>query len=1155
MNPLSLFYTIRSYVEAYAGLVGRRFISVIWVVALCVVIWFYGFLLAFGSFKPLASVNIRILLVATVSLAWLGYLVFTIIRDRRRDTALVDGIEKSAEAEAAASQSAEVGEIHARLKDALQLLRRVTKRRFGYIYQLPWYVIFGAPGSGKTTALTNSGLSFPLGDALGGNSVQGIGGTRNCNWWFTDDAILIDTAGRYTTQDDLNGTAKAGWEGFLGLLRKYRRSQPVNGALVTLSIGDLISRDPESQRDEVRIIRQRLAELDEQLQVRVPVYLVLTKADLLTGFIEFFDGFNRSDREQVWGTTFSLEQSEAMEDLPQRVSEEFAQLQERVGAMLIERLQQEPSAEVRGRIFRFPAEFAALRERLQDVVEELCASSKLVEPPLLRGIYFASGTQVSEAGATGGSVRPRRSYFLTRLFKEVIFGEAALVARDKRLTRRQVMTRRAAYAIAGIAVSVVLTSWIATYVQNRAALLSAERRLDAFEELIRGIPVTNVADTDFLRILPAIDNLAAVSTDFDVTRAWPLSFGLDQQAKVEGRQRDAYRRALNALLLPRMLVQLQRDMQMSNDPEQTFDALKFYGMLGGLGPMDVDFAERQAEIMYSRLYPGEARQAVRDALTRHTAVLASGTLSSVELDNRLIAEARERIREIGVADRAFHILVQHRDAQALPNWTAAQALGPLGERAFIRRSGKLLRNGLAGIFTATGYRTVVSLRLDDAARDAVNEEWVRGEANPPETAIDAVGQAALMLYHAEFERQWRSLLADLVIKPSQTIADAAETTRILASEPNPVELLLRAIARETDLSIVTSPPASGGKGVTEAFASVVHASPPDPYGGLREMLDANAGESADGQAQTEMQQLIARLSVLGEQLSRATTSSAELAKVFDVDSQLTMANQDLLQQARRLPAPADTLMAGVAADIGSLAVKSARTRIAEAWSAEAANFCESVVLERYPFDRQSSRDAALADFVRLFAPDGVMKTFFDQRLSPFVDTTSTPWSWKGTFGSRGIESEAVAQFGYADQITRAFFPNGAKVPQVSVNVTPVSLSQAANAVKLELGGQPVIYFHGPIRSKSINWPSEEGNNSSSLAFQPGGWQNGLTATGDWSLFRLFDRSTLVPQGDRDLFRATFEQNGLKASFDIQFGSVLDPFRLPALSAFSCPKAF
>ena len=53
MNPLSLFYTVRSYVEAYAGLLGRRFVSIIWAAALCILVWFYGSYLALGTFKPL----------------------------------------------------------------------------------------------------------------------------------------------------------------------------------------------------------------------------------------------------------------------------------------------------------------------------------------------------------------------------------------------------------------------------------------------------------------------------------------------------------------------------------------------------------------------------------------------------------------------------------------------------------------------------------------------------------------------------------------------------------------------------------------------------------------------------------------------------------------------------------------------------------------------------------------------------------------------------------------------------------------------------------------------------------------------------------------------------------------------------------------------
>ena len=174
MNPLSYFYTIRAYVESYASLVGRRFISLLWAIALCVVIWFYGYLVAFGNFKPFGTTQARLIAIGVILLVWVVYITIALLRARKQDKELIDSLEQ----EALANRNAEVGEIQTRLKEALALLRRITKKRFGYIYDLPWYVIFGAPGSGKTTALTNSGLQFPLGDAIGENAVRGVGGTR-----------------------------------------------------------------------------------------------------------------------------------------------------------------------------------------------------------------------------------------------------------------------------------------------------------------------------------------------------------------------------------------------------------------------------------------------------------------------------------------------------------------------------------------------------------------------------------------------------------------------------------------------------------------------------------------------------------------------------------------------------------------------------------------------------------------------------------------------------------------------------------------------------------------------------------------------------------------------------------------------------------------
>ncbi len=191
-----------------------------------------------------------------------------------------------------------MAELESRFKEALDTL---SKTRFGqtegglfgrwnkrYIYQLPWYLIIGSPGSGKTTALINSGLDFPLAAQFGKRAIPGMGGTRNCDWWFTDQAVLLDTAGRYTTQESDAEQDKAAWKGFMQLLRRFRGRQPVNGVIVTLSVQELLSSSDTERAQLAQLIGLRLSELCEELTIRFPVYVLVTKSDLLAGFNEFF---------------------------------------------------------------------------------------------------------------------------------------------------------------------------------------------------------------------------------------------------------------------------------------------------------------------------------------------------------------------------------------------------------------------------------------------------------------------------------------------------------------------------------------------------------------------------------------------------------------------------------------------------------------------------------------------------------------------------------------------------------------------------------------------------------------------------------------------------------------------------------------------------
>src|SRR6516225_8443773 len=282
----------------------RWFLSFIGVALLAILIWLFGPFLAF-----LEDWITRAIVIAVMLLIWAGVNFWLDRRRRKNEAALVEGVTAVQVDPTAAASAEEAAAMREKLTTALALLKRASGAR-GYLYQQPWYAIIGPPGAGKTTALLNAGLSFPLAAEMGQSAVAGVGGTRMCDWWFTETAVLIDTAGRYTTQDSDAVVDRAGWLAFLGLLKRTRARQPLNGVMVAIAVADIAAAPAPERLAHARAVRRRVKEIYEQLGVRVPVYAVFTKADLIAGFTEFFDDLDRERREQVWGVTFPFGKAE-----------------------------------------------------------------------------------------------------------------------------------------------------------------------------------------------------------------------------------------------------------------------------------------------------------------------------------------------------------------------------------------------------------------------------------------------------------------------------------------------------------------------------------------------------------------------------------------------------------------------------------------------------------------------------------------------------------------------------------------------------------------------------------------------------------------------------------------------------------------------------
>ena len=616
------------------------------VAAAAFVVWSVGELLVLGGWRPLETPAARIVLIVLLAAAAVALEFHRAHRARRENDRLLEMI--AAGGDSASRAAHEVAQLRARFEEATGKLRQA---RFTgpdgeprLVGELPWYMIIGAPGSGKTTALVNAGLHFPLPGSGGTPAVTGVGGTRNCDWWFTSEAVLLDTAGRYTTQDSDSAADAAAWHGFLDLLKTFRPARPINGALLTLSLADALQGTPEQRARYAAHVRARLQELRERLGVRFPVYLLVTKADLLAGFAEFFGDLDAPGRARVWGMSFRDDEAP---DARARFEAGYRGLSRRLQAGMVERLADEPDLQRRAAIYRFPQEFAGAAPAIAEFLD--AAFRGTPEATALRGVYFTSGTQEGspidrvlgtlargfglERAAAVAASGTGKSFFLTRLLREVVFRESGLAGFDPARARRDQVQRMLGYAaIAGITV-LLAAAWMRSYFANDAWVARVDEEVRSAR---KAVPADLPATVELPAVIAGLDALARLPGAGDAPPDW----GLSQQRKLVEQAERAYRTALREALMPRYAGALEAAMREALRSPGRNDGLgellAAYEALGAAAPAAV--SDALIERLWRLPAPGTARAGVH-----LRAAQAQGIALQRPRDESIIRDARQRL--------------------------------------------------------------------------------------------------------------------------------------------------------------------------------------------------------------------------------------------------------------------------------------------------------------------------------------------------------------------------------------------------------------------------------------------------------------------------------------------------------------------------------
>ncbi|HBC3489369.1 type VI secretion system membrane subunit TssM [Vibrio alginolyticus] len=1158
----------------------RWFLGLIGVAACSIFIWVVGPLIAIAGYEPLKSDFQRLVTILVLMLLWA---IFNVTKQHKQKVKEDESIQTLLEVDSQSDKEAasEIDLMRERIEQAVKVVTKTHKGKRS-LYDLPWYVLIGPPGTGKTTVLKQSGLEFPLGDSLGSDSIAGVGGTRHCDWWFANKAVLIDTAGRYTTQDSQEKVDSKAWHGFLGLLKKYRTQRPINGAIVTISLASVMSQTRTERSLHARAIKSRLQELKNQLGMQFPIYVLLTKMDLVAGFNEFFADLSKEERDDLFGFMFPREVDDER-GVISLFNKEFHGMLERLDARMLRILETEDDLDKRALIFEFPKQLRVLQANLDEFLAEIFAQNSFEEPALIRGVFMLSSVQeglpvdklMNESTnglglnrlALAKSQTGSHSYFVKNLFDKVIFKEQLLGTVNRHYQKQSGWMRRGVYIGCTTLLLGASALWFMSYKWNSQLIVDTNEQASHIDALIGAQSLDFEAD-----IVSAVETLDRLMTlplgkqsnygDADSVKR----FGLYQGDKVSQAANNAYSDALTQYFAPLLLDSLVSEMESNQQHrEYLYETLKTYLMLFNPDKYQQDEVLAWFNFYFERQYPGELNADLRRRLLQHTQYLLGNDGQGFTYNTAAVTSAREVLTQMSLPERAYQRMKIQFSKSHVPSFRLTDVLGPKGLEQFERASGKPLSQGISGFYTYNGFHSIFQIQINRTVKSLMEENWVYGDdLKAHEIDQDSAIQGVQSRYYQDYVNEWKTLIEDIQLKQAPSLELATEQARVLSGVERPIESLLRAIQKEVALSKVSL--SENQKAASEVVGKVAKvkfsntADRLDMYlpeeNGFNVALPGKEVEShfseilrLDEQDFDDIQQAMVNLRSYLSDLS-SSGNNQKIAYKSILDGTVTQDVAASFARAKELlPRPFNQWLGELSQESVKFAESGSKDHLNQLWVTQVVRPYQRTIAGRYPFEPNASREVRLKDFKRFFGYGGTLDAFFQEYLEPFVDTSKSRWRLEKEIG---VRPETLMVFQRAQRIRQSFFESDNSL-RVEFGMKPVYLDQHITRFVLELGGQDLVYKHGPARAKSLSWPA--GQDQTRIVFTPPESKREIAHTyeGEWGIFKLLDQSLKARPESRKDNIVMIDLKGNKVQLELIPSSAINPFWSNEMERFRCPR--
>jgi type VI secretion system protein ImpL len=1097
---------------------------------LSVAIWFWGPLIGWKELTPLATSEKRLYAILYLFLIWLLKIL------------LVDFSLANSTFHRDPDTRKKLQALQNRFRGVGQFLKKTSVNKQGSstsLNQLPWYLLIGSANAGKTTLLANSKVPFILKRQYHAQQIQNLSPSENCDWWVTRDVSIIDVPSAYLSlssnekSPEKSGMYAAVWQFFLRRIKKQRGKNAIKGILIALPLPEIMKQgNPKKYHHQLQHLFMRIQEIQKTFALPIPAYLIITKCDLIPGFAEFFAESTDDEVNQAWG--LMLPATHSGDKIVDLFTDQFNNLIKKINQQLLWRLHQERNPMARPYIKDFPLQIERLKTSILDFIKRLSHSLSIP----LQAVYLTSSIQVipepdeniiESANTTQRSIQifkqpaaASRAYFTKQLISQglILHKEHPVPIKTSPLWKR-----RSAYAFSFIIIALAAVMLGNDFEQSIKQSYAIHNTLSEYQLAIQ---VTQNPDEQLGKTLTLLNSLqqTAKNPNFKLDILHLLTF---YSNKSEQKSHVVYQQVLENILIPELSNYLGEYLKtpVNKNTDLVYAALEAYLMFGDPAHYQADFIHNTLET----ILPNSMTSSDITQLMTHVKLALHSRPHPLTLNTNLIQETRKYLVALPSFQLSY-VILKNINNNNLGNTIN---LGTNTKNlAFVNQS---VSNQVPQMFTAKAFANIFSQETIIAAQESTSGNWILGntlDAYNTNADMTSLLQQLRDAYINNYVETWESLLGDIHLTKPKDLTETDAIISNLIGNDSPLLQLLQTLHDNTYFEPIT------------AFSPKLQ--------NLGLLLDKTNSSNL-------LYQIFSGLQSLHQYLHAILIAENEQKAAFEaVSTRMHHAGgPDIITQLRltaeKSPEPVKTWLNKITNNSWRFLLQDATHYMDITWQKQIGHFYQMEIANHYPFSQNATQEVELNKFTDFFGNPGLILSFYNQYLLPFVDTTTTDWRWKTLDNQKlPFSDNSLHQLQTALRIHHIFFPNSDNKLHVQFALQPYLLSKEIKQVKLRINDKKIIDQHpGPYHSHLLSWPSNHETKMTSVQLTMLDQKiMNRDFPGAWGWFKLVNQSFISAFSTKKIL-LNLSENSYPVKYFLYTQGQVNPFLSLNLVNFHLPQ--